>query len=53
MNQPLCAWCHKIPAGKLLLHGMESHGICQVCSDKVIRELEIVELNALWRKSHD
>ena len=49
--QPLCSWCNKIPAGKLLDHGLVSHGICQECAEKVKRELEISKLNAMWRAS--
>lgn len=49
--QPLCAWCNKVPAGKLLDYGLASHGICQECAEKVKRELEISKLNAMWRAS--
>ena len=51
MTQPLCAWCHKVPAGKQLDDGLLSHGICQACAEKVQRELEISKLNAMWRAS--
>lgn len=46
--QPVCPWCNKVPAGKLLDYGMVSHGICQACSDQLHRELEISKLNAMW-----
>lgn len=49
--QPLCAWCNKVPAGKLLDHGLVSHGICRACAEKVRSELEISKLNAMWRAS--
>lgn len=53
MNQsaPLCSWCQKVPAGKLLDRGLVSHGICQECTDKVMRELEISKLNSIWMAS--
>ena len=45
---PLCTWCNNVPAGKLLDHGLVSHGICETCSAKLIRELEVSKLNALY-----
>lgn len=47
-QQPLCAWCNKVPAGRLLDFGLMSHGICPSCSDDVMRELEVSKLNAMW-----
>lgn len=47
-HQPLCAWCNKVPAGRLLDFGLMSHGICPSCADDVMRELEISKLNAMW-----
>ncbi len=47
-QQPLCSWCNKVPAGKLLDHGLVSHGICPACAEAVKRELEISKLNAMW-----
>lgn len=47
-HQPLCAWCNKVPAGRLLDFGLISHGICPSCAEAVKRELEISKLNALW-----
>lgn len=53
-QQPLCAWCSKVQAGKLLDFGLISHGICPDCSEKVMRELEISKLNAMWHApNHD
>lgn len=48
MNRPLCEWCNKVQAGKLLDFGLMSHGICHDCSAQVMRELEISKLNAMW-----
>lgn len=48
MAQPLCPWCNKVPAGKALDYGLVSHGICADCSSRLIRELEISKLNAMW-----
>ena len=50
-SQPLCAWCNKVPAGKLLDFGLMSHGICAECAEAVQRELETSHLEALWRAS--
>lgn len=47
-NQPLCSWCNKVPAGRLLAFGLMSHGICPSCADDVMRELEVSRLNAMW-----
>lgn len=47
-QQPLCAWCNKVPAGKLLDFGLMSHGICPSCADDVMRDREISKLNAMW-----
>lgn len=49
----ICAWC-QTPL-KLneepVTHDLVSHGICVDCSKKVLRELEISKLNAMWRAS--
>lgn len=47
-NQPLCAWCNKVQAGKLLDFGLISHGICQDCAERQLRDLEISQLDAMW-----
>lgn len=47
-NQPLCNWCNKVQAGKLLNFGLISHGICQDCAERQVRDLEISQLNAMW-----
>lgn len=47
-SQPICPWCNKVPAGKLLDYGLVSHGICSACAEAVMRELEISKLNAMW-----
>lgn len=46
--QPLCPWCNKVPAGKLLENGTASHAICTACAEAIRRELEISKLNAMW-----
>lgn len=46
--QPLCLWCNKVPAGAVLDYGLVSHGICAACSSKLVRELEIAKLRAMW-----
>ena len=47
-QQPLCAWCNKVPVGSILDHGLISHVICPSCAAAVTRELEISKLNAMW-----
>lgn len=47
-NQPLCNWCNKVQAGKLLDFGLISHGICPDCAERQVRDLEISKLNAMW-----
>lgn len=47
-QQPLCSWCNKVPAGRLLDFGLMSHGICPACAEDVMREMEVSKLNAMW-----
>ncbi len=49
----ICAWCNKTLKEHETAqdYGLQSHGICEACSKKVLRELEISKLNAMWRAS--
>ena len=50
MTQPVCPWCNKVPAGKVLSNGGVSHGICPGCAAE---QLEIARLEALWNAEPD
>lgn len=48
----ICSWCQTVMRKEdKVQRRLTSHGICKPCSDKVLRELEISKLNAMWRAS--
>ena len=42
----ICAWCQKILKEGAIDNGI-SHGICETCSEKMLKDLEIGESNDL------
>ncbi len=49
----ICAWCNKtLKEGEPVQdYGLQTHGICESCAARVLKELEISKLNAMWRAS--
>lgn len=48
----VCAWCNKrMKNDERPPYGLVTHGICQECNDKVVKELEVSRLEAVWRLS--
>lgn len=48
----VCAWCQRVMlASQEIDCSLVSHGICEECSKKVLREMEISKLESMWRAS--